>query len=162
MCNPFQKSNLLEVSTCNKTGLWKIKDKDIENACLNDGMIEATHPYRNIYCYICNTQESTIIRNKELYSVHMSRGGIISYYLYPDDALDLGYEPVSANRISSLSSSKILCKKRYKKWKYNIDCKLPLPFSVLSFSISNLLSLGDEFQCNLTKNIQRNFTLQKT
>ncbi|CAC5413175.1 unnamed protein product [Mytilus coruscus] len=91
----------------------------------------------------------------------MSRRGIISYYLYQDDALDLSYEPVPTNRISSLSSSEILCKKRYRKWKYKIDCKLPLPFSVLSLCISKMLSLGEKCQCSLTENIKRNFTLCK-
>jgi hypothetical protein len=65
--------------------MWNQYDSEIENACISGKFSDATYPYKNIYCYICNTNEFTE-RYKAYISAFATPNNIFIYYLF--DKLD--------------------------------------------------------------------------
>lgn len=47
------------ISKCNSTGLWDVFNSDFEKACLNNIQSPLTTPFRNIYCFLCNSNNKT-------------------------------------------------------------------------------------------------------
>lgn len=61
LCNPPNDLATDDViSKCNATGLWEDSNTDLEKACLNNIYSPLTAPFKNIYCYLCNSND----RNK--------------------------------------------------------------------------------------------------
>ena len=46
------------ISTCNETGVWQVYDKDIEAACHAYTTVYKQR-YKNVFCFICNSDNST-------------------------------------------------------------------------------------------------------
>lgn len=63
LCNP---SNALVgndeslISVCNNTGLWQSFDKEVEDGCLSSSRSHVSYPFKNIFCWICNTGSKTM------------------------------------------------------------------------------------------------------
>ncbi|XP_052104900.1 uncharacterized protein LOC127737973 isoform X1 [Mytilus californianus] len=153
MCNPPEKTSARMITSCNETGLWTTYARDIEKACNENVYVETTFPYKNIYCYICNTNESVIMRNKNLYTVDIPIEDVFTYNWYNEKepvAHEWGYVHESGIRSTDVTKN---CKNLYRKLKYKIDCKVPIPFNLLNHNMSNrLLSQVQSYHCNLTGN----------
>ena len=133
MCNPPELQATDSIGSCNMTGLWTEYDSDVEMACRNGRYSLITHPYKNIYCYLCNIDVFEIVKNKNSFSVEVSPNNSFTYYIY-----------------NYMESKQITCKRHYRKWKYKVDCRFPIALSRLNNTISNLiLLLGEAEGCNI-------------
>ncbi|XP_052092474.1 probable G-protein coupled receptor Mth-like 4 [Mytilus californianus] len=54
LCNPPNEIGGV-ISKCNTTGLWDVFSTDLEKACLNNIQSPLTTPFKNIYCFYCNS-----------------------------------------------------------------------------------------------------------
>ena len=59
ICNPSQHYAMTIVDKCNVTGQWEPYDLGLENSCLYLPQSRATHPYKNIFCFLCNRRNSS-------------------------------------------------------------------------------------------------------
>lgn len=64
LCNP-SKASVAEndeslISVCNHTGLWQRFDKEVEDGCLSSSKSHVSYPFKNVFCWICNTGSKTI------------------------------------------------------------------------------------------------------
>ncbi|XP_063447759.1 uncharacterized protein LOC134727312 [Mytilus trossulus] len=162
MCNPPEKTSAKQITSCNETGLWTTYAKDIEKACNDNVNVATTFPYKNIYCYICNTNKSLTMRNKNMYTVDISIKDVFTYNWYNEIVVyDWRYVYQSGSRFTDPTTN---CKYQYRKLKYKIDCKVPIPFNLFIHNMSNLLlSQVQSYYCNLTANDDQyiNITLCK-
>jgi hypothetical protein len=136
MCNPPELQATDLIGSCNMTGLWTEYDSDVEMACRNGRYSLITHPYNNIYCYLCNIDVFEIVENKNSFSVEVSPNNSFTYYIY-----------------NYMESKQITCKRHYRKWKYKVDCRFPIALSRFNNTISNLiLLLGEAEGCSIETN----------
>ncbi|KAK3102820.1 hypothetical protein FSP39_014141 [Pinctada imbricata] len=55
MCNPSGQNFMEDIyETCNETGQWHVFDRNLKRACDELSQSEATFPFKNIFCYLCN------------------------------------------------------------------------------------------------------------
>ncbi|CAC5417373.1 unnamed protein product [Mytilus coruscus] len=54
LCNPPNDIGGV-ISKCNTTGLWDVFSTNLEKACLNTIQSPLTTPFKNIYCFFCNS-----------------------------------------------------------------------------------------------------------
>lgn len=54
VCNP-PLNTLPVIGSCNATGMWDLYDADLMSACFHYGENPASFPYKNVFCYACNT-----------------------------------------------------------------------------------------------------------
>ena len=54
ICNPSMHMTYQGISQCNLTGQWERYDLGLERACSEFPSSQATLPYKNIFCYLCN------------------------------------------------------------------------------------------------------------
>lgn len=56
ICNiPSVKITDSVIANCNVTGHWDVKGQAIEDACTKRKTSAMTYPYKNFYCFLCNT-----------------------------------------------------------------------------------------------------------
>ncbi|CAG2206404.1 unnamed protein product [Mytilus edulis] len=162
MCNPPEKTSERQITSCNETGLWTTYARDIEKACNAYVNVATTFPYKNIYCYICNTNESVILRNKNMYTVDIPIEDIFTYNWYTN-LVAYRWRYAYESEITFTDGTK-RCKILYRTLKYRFDCKVPIPFNLLNHNMSNLqFSQVQSYHCNLTEIDEqyRNITLCK-
>lgn len=65
------------INSCNYTGHWDADDSSIKHACSDGGTSPMTHPYKNFYCFLCNTvtnpmsdQSATLFAVKKQNVIH--------------------------------------------------------------------------------------------
>ena len=56
MCNPSMHKDYDIIDQCNVTGQWDSFDEDLRKACTELPENQATTPFKNIFCYLCNTK----------------------------------------------------------------------------------------------------------
>ena len=54
MCNPSIHKDFVIIDRCNVTGQWDSLNADLRQACTKLPENQATTPYKNIFCYLCN------------------------------------------------------------------------------------------------------------
>ena len=54
MCNPSIHKDYGIIDLCNVTGQWDSFDEDLRQACTELPENQATMPFKNIFCYLCN------------------------------------------------------------------------------------------------------------
>lgn len=62
LCNPSNASvgnDKSLISVCNHTGLWQSFDKEVEDGCLSSSRSHVSYPFKNVFCWICNTGSKT-------------------------------------------------------------------------------------------------------
>ena len=68
ICNPSQHYATSVVEKCNVTGQWEPHDLGLEKSCLYLPKSHATHPYKNIFCFLCNRRNSSNEQFVDLFS----------------------------------------------------------------------------------------------
>ncbi|XP_060070339.1 uncharacterized protein LOC132550309 [Ylistrum balloti] len=71
MCNPPDKNNDV-ISTCNVTGLWDIHVERLKRACELHAMSHNAAPYKNVFCLLCNRNNSHSSQYFDVYIDWMS------------------------------------------------------------------------------------------
>ncbi|XP_062592082.1 uncharacterized protein LOC134253571 [Saccostrea cucullata] len=81
LCNPprVPKSEVSLISVCNKTGLWRNFDKEIEVACTLGQKSHVTYPFKNIFCRTCNTDSEKPVLYKEVKGIISEFNGELGY-----------------------------------------------------------------------------------
>ena len=59
MCNPSVHKDHGIIHQCNVTGIWDSFEDDLKQACTELPEIQATIPYKNIFCYLCNKRNGS-------------------------------------------------------------------------------------------------------
>lgn len=77
ICN-FPKHNT-SINSCNYTGHWDVDDSSIKFACSNREKSPMTHPYKNFYCFLCNTITNPI-QNPETLMSAVKKQNVIHFY----------------------------------------------------------------------------------
>ncbi|XP_069128727.1 uncharacterized protein [Argopecten irradians] len=73
MCNPPHFEGHDIITTCNVTGLWDIRSEAIEHACRSHDQSKTTGPYKNVFCFICNRNNSHTTLYMDVYINEMSQ-----------------------------------------------------------------------------------------
>lgn len=148
ICNPPKQPSYTShelVKTCaDHFYTTKFSRSDVKYACQKVGISEATYPYKNIYCYMCNLNNS-IHDLFRPYSVSISDKfiyNLIDTTVYDSDARFDG------NIIQSFNS----CMVNYGKIKVKVECSRAIPLSLFSQNITHeILGLSKSYSCNITK-----------
>ncbi|CAC5417375.1 unnamed protein product [Mytilus coruscus] len=78
LCNP--PIDIRDViSKCNTTGLWDVYSADLEKACLNNIQSPLTTPFKNIYCFLCNSNNKNKTDNVHFKELEFSVEERIEY-----------------------------------------------------------------------------------
>ena len=56
MCNPIELKAHHVISSCNVTGEWREYDESLEQACIDNPGFQMTQPYKNVFCFLCNSR----------------------------------------------------------------------------------------------------------
>ncbi|XP_078315118.1 uncharacterized protein LOC111129804 isoform X2 [Crassostrea virginica] len=56
MCNPIELKTHRVISSCNVTGEWREYDASLEQACIDNPGFQMTQPYKNVFCFLCNSR----------------------------------------------------------------------------------------------------------
>ncbi|XP_056021612.1 uncharacterized protein LOC125651235 [Ostrea edulis] len=68
MCNPiYFEQNVSKMSSCNLTGEWFEYDEDLISSCRENPVVEITHPYKNVFCFLCNKRGIRNVTNDNHY-----------------------------------------------------------------------------------------------
>nr|XP_022331971.1 uncharacterized protein LOC111129806 [Crassostrea virginica] len=68
MCNPIELKAHHMISSCNVTGEWRKYDVSLEQACIGNPGFQMTQPYKNVFCYLCNSRGNTGRIDWDMYS----------------------------------------------------------------------------------------------
>lgn len=63
VCNQHRRVDINEISTCNETGKWTGRDETTVANCLHFDARGYHHPYKNVFCKVCNGYSSAIKDN---------------------------------------------------------------------------------------------------
>jgi hypothetical protein len=59
MCNPnTDTTGISTIDTCNVTGWWQDGDPNVAHACVNLPSHTSTYPYKNLFCFMCNEEDT--------------------------------------------------------------------------------------------------------
>lgn len=163
ICNPPTKDPEVTVAlSCNVTGMWNQYDSEIENACISGKFSDATYPYKNIYCYICNTNEFTE-RYKEYISAFATPNNIFIYYLFDkldEFSHDKTVLPAHVHDSNITHNTTPACESQFRNYEVKIDCSVPLSISLTDAKIfTSTLYLARQLQCNITNLIEHEYTI---
>lgn len=69
VCNQPRRIDITEISTCNETGNWTDRDETTVANCLHFDARGYHHPYKNVFCKVCNGYAGVIKDNLTYESV---------------------------------------------------------------------------------------------
>jgi hypothetical protein len=97
------------ITECNITGNWKHYSKTMVDACCHGDITVALYPFKNIYCYVCNTDGP--VRNSFFLNV-VSRF-LFQYYVFN---ISEGYDSYTVNNDTQSSQYNQPHDNEYHKW----------------------------------------------
>ena len=66
------------ISTCNVTGQWRVYNETLETAC-NSFVDPYNYTYKNVFCYLCNTDDSDHVDQRHCPKIKMKLGSVSGY-----------------------------------------------------------------------------------
>lgn len=82
MCNPNRQVNTPLIDICNATGVWHPYDASLERACLQNGISTRRLPYKNVFCLLCNRNNTSNQSLQDVNGVMYLRPTSYPYYDY--------------------------------------------------------------------------------
>lgn len=125
LCNPPEVLDHTSVITeCNITGKWKHYNKTMVDACYHGDATVALYPFKNIYCYVCNTD----VPVKNSFFLNVVSRSLFQYYVFN---ISHGYDRYTVNNGIQSYPYNHPRHREYHKWDMKMDCDSLLPISLL-------------------------------
>lgn len=84
MCNPVIRHSNDIVNYCNYTGVWEPRDNTLERACLMNGQSKRMLPYKNVFCFLCNRNntKSQLLQDVHSGILHIENTNALNIYQF--------------------------------------------------------------------------------
>ena len=144
LCNPPDVLNETAViECCNVTGKWIHYNKRIVDACFHGDATVASYPFKNIYCYVCNTD----VPRRNSFSLNVVSRSLFQYYVFN---ISEGYDRFIVNNGTQSCPYNRPRYEEYHKWENKIECQSLLPISILEPEpFLTLQRLADKGNCTV-------------
>ena len=151
LCNPPDVLDQTSViAECNITGKWNHYSKTMVDACYHGDTTVALYPFKNIYCYVCNTDVP--VRNSFFLNV-VSRS-LFQYYVFN---ISDGYDRYTVNHDTQSCPYNQPRDNEYHKWDMKMNCDSLLPISMLETDpLSTLKRLAIKGNCTVYTSKEEN------
>ncbi|XP_033732607.1 uncharacterized protein LOC117322017 [Pecten maximus] len=78
MCNP-PLHNTNAITSCNVSGSWEPYDSALLDACTKEEATPTTMPYKNVFCFLCNRNNTSYFRYQDANAIIGKRSTFLSY-----------------------------------------------------------------------------------
>lgn len=144
LCNPPDVLDETSViGHCNVTGKWKHYNKIIVDACFHGDATVASYPFKNIYCYVCNTD----VPRRNSFSLSVVSRSLCQYYVFN---ISEGFDRFTVNNGTQSCPYNRPRYVEYHKWENKIECESLLPISILETEpVPTLQRLAEKGNCTV-------------
>lgn len=146
ICNPPNQTLNETIKTCSDNYYWNKTPADVQLACKSGGLSEATYPYQNVYCFMCNSDYKVNILLRP-YSSSVSDSGKVTYNVIDTNIYD-GFEGLNGIIVPVFN----ICSVNYGAVRFKIECLRAIPISLFSENATkDIMEYDTSEECNITE-----------